>query len=119
MTDCSKIDAELDTVRLSSDGSRLILLLRDAEGQKLSVSLPTGCVNALVTAAPYPTRARTVYSVATWNMSPAGNGEDLVLTLCTPEGMVASFTVTSWQAHGMATVVTYGQARESVSRSVH
>jgi len=31
--------ADLDGVRLSPDGSRLILLLRDAAGQKVSLSL--------------------------------------------------------------------------------
>jgi hypothetical protein len=43
----------------------------------------------------------------------------MVLTFCTPEGMVASFTIKSWQAQGMATIATYGMAGVNVSRSVH
>ena len=44
MTGRSRIDtAQLDGVRLSPDGSRLVLLLRDTAGQKVSVSLPTNC----------------------------------------------------------------------------
>jgi hypothetical protein len=52
-------------------------------------------------------------------MMPAENGQDMVLTFCTPEGMVASFTIKSWQAQGMATIATYGMAGVNVSRSVH
>ena len=48
MTDRSRIDtAQLDGVRLSPDGSRLILLLRDTAGRRLSVSLPTNCLNSV------------------------------------------------------------------------
>jgi hypothetical protein len=119
MTDRSRIDAELDGVQLSPDGTRLILLLRDAAGQKVSLSLPKSCVSAVLTAAPRPVVAGTSYVVQTWNMSLAENGRDMILTLCTPEGMVASFTITSWQAQGMATLATYGTSRDSESRTVH
>jgi hypothetical protein len=122
MTERSRIDAELDGVRVSPDGSRLILLLREAAGQKVALSLPTSCVGEVLAAAPHQAEGHTVHSVATWNMSPAGNGRDMVLTLCTPEGIVMSFTIQSWQAQGMATIATYGAARDSssrTSRSVH
>jgi hypothetical protein len=120
MNDRSRIDAELDGVRLSPDGSRLILLLRDTAGQKVSLSLPLSCVNAVLTAAPQPAEpAGAAHSVASWNMTPAENREDMILTFCTPEGVVTSFTIKSWQAQGMATVATYGTTRETVSRSVH
>ena len=49
----------------------------------------------------------------------AKNGRDMILTLCTPEGMVMSFTIKSWQAQAMATVATYGAMRDSASRFVH
>jgi hypothetical protein len=119
MTESSRIDAELDGVRVSPDGSRLILLLHDAAGQKVSLSLPTRCLSTVLTAAPQPAAAGTVHSVETWNMSPAANGQDMTLTLCTPQGMVISFTIKSWQAEGMATVATHAFTRESMSRSVH
>ena len=78
MTDRSRIDtAQLDGVRLSPDGSRLILLLRDTAGQKVSVSLPTNCLNSVLTAVPHPPEPDTVHSVDTWNMSLAGNDQDV------------------------------------------
>lgn len=119
MTDRSRIDAELDGVRLSPDASRLILLLRDAAGQKVSLSLPRSCLSTVVTAAPQPSDIGTVHAVDAWNMVLAENGQDMILTLCTPEGMVISFTIKSWQAQGMATVATYGATRSAASRSVH
>lgn len=119
MTDRSRIDAELDGVRLPPDGSRLILLLHDASGEKVSLSLPTQCMNAVLTVAPQPVAASTAHSVETWNMAPSGNGQDMILTLCTTEGMVMSFAIKSWQAEGMATVATHGSPRAGGSRSVH
>lgn len=120
MTDRSRIDAELDGVRLSPDGSRLVLLLRDAAGEKVSLFLPLSCLNAVLTAAPQPAEpVGGVHSVASWNMTPAENRQDMILTFCTPEGLVTSFTIKSWQVQGMAAVATYGTTRENVSRSVH
>ncbi len=120
MTERSRIDAaELDGVQLSPDGMRLILLLRDAAGQKVSLSLPRRCVSAVLTAAPRPTEAGPPHSVDAWNMSLAENGQDMILTFCTPEGMVMSFTIKSWQAQAMATVATYGTTRGNASHSVH
>ena len=83
MTERSRIDAELDGVRLSPDGSRLILLLHDAAGQKVSLSLPRSCVSAVLTAASHPAEAGVVHVVETWNMSSAENGLDMILTFCT------------------------------------
>jgi hypothetical protein len=120
MSTRSRIDAEFDGARLSPDGSRLVLLLRDAEGEKVSLSLPLSCLNAVLMTAPQPSEpVGTLHSVASWNMMPAENGQDMVLTFCTPEGMVASFTIKSWQAQGMATIATYGMARANMSRSIH
>jgi hypothetical protein len=120
MTDRSRIDtAELDGVRLSPDGSRLILLLRDTAGQKISLSLPTNCLNSVLTAVPHPAEADTVHAVDTWSMSLAEDGQDTGLTFRTPEGMAISFTIKRWQVQSMATVATYGATREPASRSVH
>jgi hypothetical protein len=119
VTEPSRIDADLDGVRLSPDSSRLILLLRDMTGQKVSVSLPTSCLNTVFAAAPSPVEIGTVQSVDAWNMAPAGNGQDMVLTLCTPEGKAISFRIKSWQAEGIATVATYGSTRGRTGRSIH
>jgi hypothetical protein len=116
----SRVDAaELDSVRLSPDGTRLILLLRDAAGQKVSLSLPRTCAGAVLTAAPQPTEAGIPHQVDAWTMCLADNGQDMILTFCTPEGMVMSFIIKSWQAQAMATVATYGAGRNSARRSVH
>jgi hypothetical protein len=119
MTERSRIDAELDGVRLSPDRSRLILLLHDTEGHKVSLSLPTTCLNAVLTAAPRSAEAGTVHAVDTWSMVMAENGQDMILTLCTAEGMAIAFTVKPWQVQGMATVATYGSTRETANRSIH
>jgi hypothetical protein len=119
MTGRSRIDtAQLDGVRLSPDGSRLPAAARygGAEGLRL---LPTNCLNSVLTAVPHPVEPDTVHSVDTWNMSRAGNDQDITLTLRTPEGMAISFTIKRWQVQGMATVATYGGTHEPASRSVH
>jgi len=119
VTDPGRIDAELDSVKRSADGSRVILLLRDPAGQRISLSLPASCLHAVLAAAPEPAEARTVHSVAAWSMSAAGNDQDMTLTFCTAEGMVVSFSIKSWQALGIATIATYGSARGAVGGSLH
>jgi hypothetical protein len=52
-------------------------------------------------------------------MGVAENGQDLLLTLRTPEGMVISFTLRHWQVEGMATVATYGSAQRAQPKTVH
>lgn len=52
-------------------------------------------------------------------MVPAENGQDMLLTLCTPEGKAISFRIKSWQAEGIATVATSGSTRGRISRSIH
>jgi hypothetical protein len=118
MTERSRIDAAgLDGARLSPDGSRLTLLLRDAEGRKLSLSLPMNCLNTVLAATPRTAEAGTVHPLDTWTMTPAKNGRDMILTLCTPEGKEISFTIKPWQVQGIATIATYGGPREA--RSLH
>ena len=120
MTERSRIDAaELDGARLSPDGTRLTLLLRDAEGRKIALSLPTNCLNTVLTATPRTAEAGTVHPLDTWTMTPSGNGHDMILTLCTPEGTAISFTIKPWQVQGMATIATYGTPRQVAPRSVH
>jgi hypothetical protein len=121
MTDRSRIDAELEGVRLSPDGARLILLLRDAAGHEVSLSLPRSSVTAVMAVASQPREAEvgTIHAVETWNMSLAGNGQDMILTFCTSAGLVMSFTIKSWQAQGMASVATYGTTRAAMNSTVH
>ena len=120
MTDHGRIDAaELDSVQLSADGSRLILLMRDAAGRSVSLSLPADCLNTLLTATPRQLEQDAAYSLDTWSMAPADNGRDMILTLCTPQGLAVSFIVKPWQVEGMATVATHAHPHEPPPRSVH
>jgi hypothetical protein len=120
MNDRGRIDATgLDGVRLSPDGSRLILLLRDATGQKVSLSLPVTCLNAVLTAMPRSAAMGALHSLDTWSIAPAENGRDMILTLRTPEGLAISFAIKPWQVQGMATVATFGQSSETPPRSIH
>jgi hypothetical protein len=120
MNDRNRIDAtEFDGVRLSSDGSRLILLVRDATGEKVSLSLPVTCLNAVLTAMPGTAAMGQRHSLDKWSMAPAENGRDMILTLRTPEGLAVSFTIKPWQVQGMATVATFGQTGETPPRSIH
>lgn len=121
MTDRSgRIDAaELSSAQLSPDGSRLILLMRDAAGRNVSLSLPTDCLNTILAATPRQVEADAAYSLDTWSMAPAENGRDMILTLCTPQGLAVSFIVKPWQVQGMATVATHTHPHEPPPRSVH
>lgn len=117
MTDRVRIDAaELLDVRLSSDRTRLLLRLRDQTGQSVSLSLPTSCLNTMMTAMPQQIETGTVHLLDTWTMGE--NGEDLVLTLRTPQGLSISFTAKPFQVEAMATIATYGREhRHRRSRS--
>jgi hypothetical protein len=120
MTDRSRIDAaELHDVRLTQDGSRLLLLIRGATGQPVSISLPTNCLGAMLAAMPRQVATGTVHSLDSWNMALAEDGQGMILTLCTSEGLTVSFSIKPWQAQGMATVATYGGPHETTPRSVH
>lgn len=119
MSERNRIDAtELDGVRLSPDGSRLILLLRDTAGQKVSLSLPVTSLNALLRAMPRAAPMGARHSLDAWSMAPVENGRDMILTLRTPEGLAVSFTIKPWQVQGMATVATFGQSDAPPPKSI-
>lgn len=120
MTDRIRIDAvELIDVRLSADHTRLLLTLRDAMGQSVSLSLPTRCLNSVLTALPRSVESGTLHALDTWSMEPVGNGQDLVLTLRTPDGMAISFATKPWQLEGMATIATYGRGSATSAKVMH
>jgi hypothetical protein len=120
LTERVRIDAtELMDVRLSADRTRLVLRLRDQTGQSISLSLPTACLNAVLTAMPQQIEIGTVHPLDTWTMGLAENGQDLVLTLRTPQGSTISFAAKPCQVEAMATIATYGRAHSPTARSVH
>ena len=120
MTDSIRIDAAgLSDVRLSRDGSRLVLSMRDAAGRKVTLSLPADCLNAVLAATPRRVEADAVYALDTWSIAAAENGRDMVLTLCTPQGLAVSFIVKPWQIEAMATVASHARPHEPAPWSVH
>jgi hypothetical protein len=120
MTDKVKIDADQMTeVRLSADGTRVIMALLDDAGRKVSLSLPANCLNAVLSAVPRHADPGTVHKLDSWNMGVAENGQDLLLTLRTAEGLAISFTLKPWQIEGMATIATYGGFQRSHPKTMH
>ena len=114
------IDAmELVGVRVSPDGKRLRLRVRDQSGQTVSFSLPTGWLNAMLTALPDSSATGTVHPLDSWSMDRVGNGQDQVLTLRTPEGQAVSFAMKPWQVEGMATIATYGNSGRTTGTTMH
>ena len=115
-----RIEADqLTEVRLSADGARVLMTLLDDEGQKISLSLPAGCLNAVLSVVPRQPVPGAVHKLDTWNMAMAENGQDLLLTLRTPEGLSVSFTLKPWQVEGMATIATYGSFHRTQPKSLH
>jgi hypothetical protein len=110
---------ELYGVLVSSDGKHLRLRVRDQDGRTVTVSLPTCWLNAMLTAVPRSPGTNTVHPLDGWSMDRSGNGQDLVLTLRTPEGRAVSFAMKSWQVEGMATIATYGSPTRSPQTTIH
>jgi hypothetical protein len=115
-----KIDAnQVTEARLSADGTRVMLVLFDATGQRISLSLPANCLNAVLSVAPRYAEPDAIHKLDTWNMGVAENDQDLLLTLRTPEGLAISFTLKPWQVEGMATIATYGNSHRAQPKSLH
>jgi hypothetical protein len=120
LADKVKVDADqLTEVRLSADGARLNMDLLDSKGQKVSLSLPTNCMNAMLSALPRHAKPGSVHKLDSWNMGVAENGQDLLLTMRTQEGLAISFMLKSWQVEGMATIATYGSSQRAQPKSLH
>ena len=120
VSDRSKIEATgLVDVRRSQDGALLHIRLLDAAGQTISLSLPTDCLNAVLTAMPQRVESDAVHPLDTWTMAAAENGQDLVLTLHAPDGRTVSFATKPYQVQGMATIATYGIADRPATKRLH
>lgn len=110
---------ELIGLRLSFDGRCLRLRVRDRSGQSMTVSLPVGWLNAMLDILPRDCGPGTVHPLDSWSLDRVGNGQDLLLTLRTPEGQAVSFVMKPWQVEGMATIATYGTTGQSSASTVH
>lgn len=120
MTDTVKVAADqLTEVRLSDDATRVTMTLLDAAGRKVLVSLPANCLNAVISVVPRQAAPDVVHRLDSWSMSVAENGQDLLLTLRTPEGVAMCFTLKPWQVEGMATIASYGSTPRSPPKMLH
>ncbi len=120
LSNSTRIDAaSLIAVQLSADGKRLHLKLRDATGETVSLTLPSNCLNQVLTAMPRTVETDAVHPLDTWTMGLAENGEDLVLTLRTSEGRAVSFMTRPSQVQGMATIATYGRGQRTTAKTLH
>lgn len=106
-------------VRIASDGDRLLLRLRDPAGQRISLSLPTSCINMILRAMPRVAENGTVHPLDTWSMVAAENGQDLILTLRTPQGRAVSFVARPFQFEAMATVAMHSHAHPPTAKRLH
>lgn len=120
MADKVKIDADQVTdIRLSEDATRVSMTLLGDQGHQVLLSLPASCLNAVVSVVPRQAAPDVVNRLDSWSMGVAENGQDLVLTLRTPEGAAISFALKPWQVEGMATIATYGSAQRSQPKTMH
>jgi len=83
------------------------------------LSLPANCLNTVISAVPDHVDPGTVHKLESWTKGAAENGQDLLLTLRTPEGAAISFTLKPWQVEGMATVATYGSSQRVLPKTMH
>jgi hypothetical protein len=119
MTEPPDIDAaELISVRLMHGDGRIRLQMRDQNGHPRTVAIPAQWLDAIVSASPAPPCGGEARPLASWSLDRT-NGDDLLLTLRTPEGQAVTFTMKPWQIAGMATIATYGSADPPQKGSLH
>ena len=108
---------ELISVLASPDGARLRLRVRDQDGRTVSFTLPACWLNSMLNALPRSSDPDRVHALDSWSMDRLG--QDLVLTLRTPDGQAVSFAMKPWQVEGMATIATYGGSGRTLGTTVH
>ena len=92
MIERRRIEAsELIDVRLSHDGSRLLLTMMDQSGASVSLSLPTTNLNTILTALPGQPETGEVHPLDGWSIRRAENSLEYLLTLHTADGRSISF----------------------------
>src|SRR5271167_2325656 len=98
MTDARDIEVrELDSVLVSADGRRLRLRVRDQAGRTVCFWLPANWLNSILKALPRSSDSGVVHPLDSWSIDRTPNGQDLVLTLRTPQGQAVSFAIKPWQ----------------------
>lgn len=120
MTDPIDIEAmELASVHISLDGRRVRLRVRDQSGRTVRFTLPANWLSSMVNALPRSGGDGVVHPLDSWRLERTPTGQDLVLTLQTPEGKAVSFAMKRWQVEGMATIATYGNVAGTTQQTLH
>ena len=120
MTDPIDIEAmELASVHIPLDGRRVRLRVRDQSGRTVRFTLPANWLSSMVNA--LPDLAATVWCIRSiaGGLNGRLTGQDLVLTLQTPEAKAVSFAMKRWQVEGMATIATYGNVAGTTQQTLH
>jgi len=102
-----KIDAnQVTEVRLSADGARVMLVLLDDTGQKISLSPRANCLNAVLSVAP---RMPNPAPFISWTLEHGSDGKRPGPGAhASYAGSLAISSRSSLAGRGMATIATYG-----------
>ena len=106
----------LTTCQVAAGGEAFRLNFENADGQPMSLTLPSDCLRALLMTLPRLTaqalRAKyrddtlkVVYPVGKWSLQVASDGVHRILTLCTPDGFEVSFALQDDDAGGLAALL--------------
>lgn len=106
-------------IRRSADGKRVTLDLTDKAGQRMTLTLPVACLNALLPAVPGELDTQATHKLDSWSMTPTGSGDELILTLRTEEAVPISFRLKPWQVEGMATIATHRTWHRTPAKTLH
>ena len=103
----------LTTYQVDAGGEAFRLNFEGADGQPISLTLPSDCLRALLMTLPQLTaqalRAKyrddtlkVVYPVGKWSLQVASDGVHRILTLSTPDGFEVSFALQDDDAGSLA-----------------
>ena len=106
---------------IAEDGRALRLVLVDAGGVTVVLSLPMRCLGELLAELPAGAEPPpgTVREVRAWRLDGGAEQAGLTLTLQTAEGQSSAFRVTPGQIAGMATLATYGGLSALTARTIN
>jgi hypothetical protein len=104
--------AALTTCEVGDGGSQIRLHMLDNVGRQVTLELPAGLAASLILTLPHlmdrclrqlrGEATRLVFPMHCWALEGAGETEDFILTLQTPDGFSVAFAVSMDNARGLA-----------------
>jgi hypothetical protein len=104
--------AALTTCEVGDGGAQIRLHMLDEAGRQVSVEFPAGLAASLILTLPHLMQrclqqlrgdaTRLVFPMQCWALEGAGETEDFILTLQTPDGFSVAFAVSMEDARGLA-----------------